>query len=97
MVERAPLLVRGRDCWCRWALVEGAVAAGPETQSGSGTVGRIIVERGPELLVVLGVVGIVQVAEDVVGFAAGHFAVGRGSGLGIRRTEVAVAIEWNCL
>ena len=71
---------------------------GIETRSGSGIVGRMIVGRRPEeLLVVLGVVGIVQVAEDVVDFAAGHFAVGCGAGLELRRTGVAVAIEWNCL
>ena len=70
---------------------------GIETQSGSGIAGRTIVERELELLVVLGVVGVVQVAQDVVDFAAEHFAVGRRSGLGVRRTEVVVAIEWNCL
>ena len=72
--------------------------AGIETQSGTVFAGRMIVGRRPEeLLVVLGVVGIVQVAEDVVDFAAGHFAAGTGAGFGIRQTGVAVAIEWNGL
>ena len=72
--------------------------AGSETRSGSEIVGRMIVGRRPEeLLVVLGVVGIVQVAEDVVGFVAGHFAVGRGFGLGVTRTGAVVAIASNYL
>ena len=67
-------------------------------QSGTVFAGRMIVGRRPEeLLVVLGVVGIVQVAEDVVDFAAGHFAVGSGAGFAIRQAGVAVAIEWNGL
>ena len=67
-------------------------------QSGTVFAGRMIVGRRPEeLLEVLGVVGIVHVAEDVVDFAAGHFAVGCGAGFGTRQTGVAVAMEWNCL
>ena len=72
--------------------------AGIETQSGIGFAGRMIVGRGPEeLLVVLDVAGVVQVPEDVVGFAAGHFAVGHRSGLGMQRTGVVVATASNYL
>ena len=72
--------------------------AGIETQSGIGVAGRMFVGRGPEeLLVVLDVAEVVQVAEDVVGFAAGNVAVGRGFGLGVPRTGVVVAIASNYL
>ena len=57
----------------------------------------MIAERGPELLVVPGVVGIARVAEDVIGFAAGYFAVGRRFGLEIWRIGVVVATESDCL
>lgn len=67
-------------------------------QSGTGIVGRMIVGRRPEeLLVVLAAVRILRVAEDVVDFAAGHFVAGREFGFGARRTGVVVAIESNCL